>query len=129
MIRFFKWFNSKVETSTLWFAGYCFVLRIFYDKFFHSISDQTFYTITIVIFIVFSFIISKSTLRLYKDSLPNYKIFRATLNIVYFVGSPIALFYFLTYHPLLGSIFGMILFIIIGLIYMACDIYKKRKQV
>ena len=128
MIRFFKWFNSKVETSTLWFAGYCFVLRIFYDKFFHSISDQTFYTITIVIFIVFSFIISKSTLRLYKDRFPNYKIFRATLNIVYFVGSPIALFYFLIYNPLLGSIFGMILFIIIGLIYMACDIYKKREQ-
>ena len=47
MIRFFKCLNNKIETPTLWFTGYCFVLRIIYDKFFHSISDQTFYTISI----------------------------------------------------------------------------------
>ena len=89
MIRFFKWFNNKIEMSALWLAGYCFILRIFCEKIFNSISNQTIYAIGMIIGIVFSF---------------------------------------LAYHPLLGAMVGTILFIVTGLIYMACDIHKKKKQ-
>ena len=129
MILFFKWFNSKVETSTLWFAGYCFVLRIFCDKFFHSISDQTFYTISIIWWTIFSFMISKGILKLYKDRIKHYSICQGDFNAVYFVCAPISIVYFLMFHPMLGNFFWIAIFFITGLIYMVCDIHKKKKQV
>ena len=129
MIKFFKWFNNKIEMSALWLAGYCFILRIFCEKIFNSISDQTIYAIGMIIGIVFSFLALKMTLRFYEEKIPNYNVFQLALSIIYFVIAPIFMLYFLAYHPLLGAMVGTILFIVTGLIYMVCDIHKKKKQV
>lgn len=128
MIRFFKWFNHKVETSNLWFVGYCFILRIVLGKFYSSLSDQSMYAVCMIIGIVLSFIALKLILRLYEERLKYYSVFQSGLSTTYIIITPITMLYFLTYHPFLGASLWMGWSVIIGIVYNICNNSAKKKQ-
>ena len=127
MIGFFKWFNSKVEISTLWFAGYCFVLRIFCDKFFHSISDQTFYTISIIGWTVLSFFAWSTILKRFKEKMYSYKFWRTLFLLVYILGTPVCFVYFMVFHPLLGTFVTFAVSMIPCYIIIFLDHFQKKQ--
>ena len=126
MIKLFKWLNNKVESSAWWLAGYCIVVRIVCEKLFNSATDQAIYTFSIIWWTVFSFIGLKMFLRLFEETLPHYEIIQSAVNAVYIIFAPIAMLYFLAYHPLLGTFICAGWFLIVGICYMTCDIIKKR---
>ena len=128
MIRFFKWFNNKIETSAWWLAGYCLILRIVLGNVFYSMSDQIFYTFAIILWIVLSFLAIKLTLRFYEKKLPNYSFFQLALNIVYIIIAPITMIYFLLYHPLLGTLLWLTWYVFVGIIFNICNHFEKKKQ-
>ena len=128
MLRFFKWFNHKVETSNLWFVGYCFILRIVLGKFYSSLSDQSMYAVCMIIGIVLSFIALKLILRLYEERLKYYSVFQSGLSTTYIIITPITMLYFLTYHPFLGASLWMGWSVIIGIVYNICNNSAKKKQ-
>ena len=128
MIKLFKWFNHKVETSNLWFLGYCFILRIVLGKFYSSLSDQSMYAVCMIISIVLSFIILKLILRLYEERLKYYSVFQSGLSTTYIIITPITMLYFLTYHPFLGASLWMGWSVIIGIVYNICNNSAKKKQ-
>lgn len=128
MIKLFKWFNHKVETSNLWFLGYCFILRIVLGKFYGSLSDQSMYAVCMIIGIVLSFIALKLILRLYEERLKYYSVFQSGLSTTYIIITPITMLYFLTYHPFLGASLWMGWSVIIGIVYNICNNSAKRKQ-
>lgn len=124
----YKWVDDLAEKSGWWIIPYVIFLRIFMWKFLHSLSDQEFYTVAIILLSAVFFWGATIFLKLYKYSFKYYKTLLYSFTIIYFIISPVYIIYFLTYHPLLGSTISAAAFLVLAYSYAAVKHFKEKEQ-
>ena len=70
----YKWLDDLIEKAGWWIVPYVIFLRIFIWKFYHSLSDQEFYTFAIIFLSIFSFFGIKLILKISINNAKHYKI-------------------------------------------------------
>ena len=122
----FKWFNDLIERSALWYAVYIIALRIIFDRFFYSLSDQAFYTIAIIFMSISAYFAWKAVIK--KLSNKYYKVCINVFSITFLIIIPALCLYFLAYHPLLGTFFAIIFALAGCYTIIIIDHFQAKKQ-
>ena len=125
----YKWVDDLAEKSGWWIVPYVIFLRIFIWKFYHSLSDQEFYTFAIIFLSIFSFFGIKLILKISINNAKHYKICLSVFSLIYVITTPLYAIYFLTYHPLLGSAISAIFVLTLAMIYRFIMHIKNKEQV
>ena len=112
MIRFFKWFNSKIENSNGWLLTYCIILWIFLKKIYDTMSDKVLYIFSCVILLTIMYFFIRLMLKEMKNNCKCYKKLMYFFTIIYVIGTPVYCKFFLIRHPLLANIIVGIIFLV-----------------
>ena len=124
----YKWVDDLAEKSGWWIVPYVIFLRIFIWKFYHSLSDQEFYTFAIIFLSIFSFFGIKLILKISINNAKHYKICLSVFSLIYVITTPIYAIYFLKYHPLLGTGISSIFILTLAMIYRFIMYIKNKEQ-
>ena len=124
----YKWVDDLAEKSGWWIVPYVIFLRIFIWKFYHSLSDQEFYTFAIIFLSIFSFFGIKLILKISTNNAKHYKICLSVFSLIYVITTPIYAIYFLKYHPLLGTGISSIFILTLAMIYRFIMYIKNKEQ-
>ena len=125
----YKWVDDLAEKSGWWIVPYVIFLRIFIWKFYHSPSDQEFYTFAIIFLSIFSFFGIKLILKITINNAKHYKICLSVFSLIYIITTPVYAIYFLKYHPLLGTGISSIFILTLAMIYRFIMHIKNKEQV
>ena len=79
MTKPFRWFNDLIERSALWYAVYVIILRIICGNFFYSLSDQAFYTFSIIFWTVITYVAFKFVLKKLEKYLRYYEQYNSSV--------------------------------------------------
>ena len=124
----YKWVDDLAEKSGWWIVPYVIFLRIFIWKFYHSLSDQEFYTFAIIFLSIFSFFGIKLILKISINNAKHYKICLSVFSLIYVITTPIYAIFFLKYHPLLGTGISSIFILTLAMIYRFIMYIKNKEQ-